>query len=140
MVARRRDGHPFARQAAAGLTDVVIVNEDDVSRTRIERALRGYRVVTALDRVDGLTLARRCHSAIVVADERQTGVSGSDLIETIRYEWPATEGVLLTETNDGVGEGIAHDRHVYAMSTRAAVRQLRALITGLIGVPRGNRR
>jgi CheY-like chemotaxis protein len=123
-----------------GRTDVVIVDEDAASRDMLERALRGYTVVTAVDGVDGLTRARRCRPAVVVADERLIGLSGSDVLETIRQEYPDAHAVLLTGTGAGVGEHLALDRQVHTLPKRVAVRELRSLITTLIGVRRGIRR
>jgi ActR/RegA family two-component response regulator len=119
---------------------VLIVDGDESSLDLLQRALRGYRVVTALDGGDALMRARRCRPAVVVADERLMGLSGSDVINTLRHECADLHAVLLTCAADGVTEDVAFDPHVHVRTKRAAVHELRRLITTLIGLPRGRRR
>jgi ActR/RegA family two-component response regulator len=122
------------------VTDVLIVDGDESSLELLQRALRGYRVVTALDGGDALMRARRCRPAVVVADERLVGLSGSDVINALRHEYADVQAVLLTCAADGVTEDVAFDPHVHVLTKRAAVHDLRRLITALIGSPRGRRR
>jgi CheY-like chemotaxis protein len=128
--------HPGATEPH-GLTDVLILDGDDVSLDTLEHTLGGYRVLTALDGDDGLMLARRCRPLVLVADEYLHGLSGADVIETIRHERTELNAVLLTRSGDGVDGDIAIDPQVHALPKRAAVGALRPLIAALIGRPRG---
>jgi CheY-like chemotaxis protein len=135
-----RAGTESRSRAHQTITDVLIVDGDNVSLDLLQRALRGFTVATARDGVDGLARARRCRPAVLIADDGLTGLSGSDVIETIRRERPDITGVLLTRAADRVTGDAALDPQVHALPKRVAVQELRRLITTFIGLPRGRRR
>jgi two-component system response regulator RegA len=77
---------------------MLVVDDDDVLRERLARALRGrgYEVVTAPGCDEALTAARAEPPELAVVDLRMPGRSGLDLVRALRALDPATKIVVLT--------------------------------------------
>lgn len=77
---------------------VLIVEDDDVLRVRLARALRerGYETREAVDGDDALRQVRDDTPEYVVADLRMPGTSGLDVVREVKALDPATVVVVLT--------------------------------------------
>src|SRR5262249_33146910 len=77
---------------------ILIVDDDDVFRERLARALRdrGHEVATAADAAAALAEARRRPFAYAVADLRMPGASGLELVAALKELDPAMRIVVLT--------------------------------------------
>lgn len=77
---------------------VLLVDDDDVFRERLARALRGraYTVVTAGDHASALAAARAAPIDFAVIDLRMPDGSGLALLDPLRTLAPAARFVMLT--------------------------------------------
>ena len=77
---------------------ILLVDDDDVFRERLGRALRerGYAVATAGDHDGALAAARAAPPEFAVVDLRMPGSSGVALIAPLRELAPAARIVVLT--------------------------------------------
>jgi len=86
----------------AGVMDprpsVLVVDDDDVFRTRLARALedRGYEVRAAADAPTALELARSESPELAVVDLKMPGPSGLDLVRDLVAIDPSTRVLVLT--------------------------------------------
>ncbi len=76
----------------------LVVDDDDVLRTRLGRALRerGFEVRTAADAAEAERLAREESPEFAVVDLRLPGASGVELVKALRAIDVATQVVVLT--------------------------------------------
>jgi two-component system, response regulator RegA len=77
---------------------ILIVDDDDVLRTRLARAFRerGYEARVAANYDEATTLARSDPPELAVIDLRMPGRSGLELIRELKGLDPATRVVVLT--------------------------------------------
>ena len=77
---------------------LLLVDDDDVFRTRLARALdaRGFEVRAAADAEAGLALAQEDSAELAVVDLRLPGASGLELVKGLKAIDPTTEVVVLT--------------------------------------------
>ncbi len=81
-----------------GLPTLLVVDDDDVLRERLARALRerGFAVTTARGGEEALQLARRETPEYAVVDLRMPGPSGIEVLDELRAIDPATRVLMLT--------------------------------------------
>src|SRR5438105_14949731 len=79
-------------------TSILIVDDDEVYRTRLARAFvdRGYDVRTAGDHDAAVTVANADSPELAVVDLKMPGKSGLELVKALREIDPATKIVMLT--------------------------------------------
>lgn len=85
-------------QAAEHKPSILIVDDDDVYRTRLARAFvdRGYDVRVAHDHDSGLGLATAESPEFAVVDLKMPGKGGLELVLALKEIDPATKTVVLT--------------------------------------------
>lgn len=83
---------------ASEAPSLLLVDDDDVLRERLARALRdrGYDVRTAGNYDEALTLAREDSPELAVVDLRMPGPSGLELIRTLKEIDASTRIVVVT--------------------------------------------
>lgn len=77
----------------------VLIVEDDTSLRRVlEFSLEqsGYRVLTACDGSQGIEIFRAEHPPLVITDIAMPGMSGYDVLKTIKEERPETLVIVIT--------------------------------------------
>ncbi|HWZ90257.1 MAG TPA: response regulator [Polyangiaceae bacterium] len=81
-----------------GARSVLVVDDDEVFRTRLGRAFsdRGFEVRTADSAEAALALARQDSPEFAVVDLRMPGASGIDVVRELYAIDPATVVVMLT--------------------------------------------
>ncbi|HET8725436.1 MAG TPA: response regulator [Anaeromyxobacteraceae bacterium] len=86
------------QQAREGAQTLLLVDDDEVYRERLARALRdrGYEVSTASGGEEAIALARREAPELAVVDLRMPGASGIEVLEALRAVDPATRVLMLT--------------------------------------------
>ncbi|MEB2285719.1 MAG: two-component system response regulator [Polyangiaceae bacterium UTPRO1] len=84
--------------AGAGAPSLLIVDDDDVFRTRLARAFseRGYDVRAAAGYAEALGLAREDSPEMAVVDLRMPGPSGLELVRDLKALDPSTRVLVLT--------------------------------------------
>ena len=77
---------------------VLVVDDDDVFRTRLGKAFqdRGFEVRTARDAAEALRLAHQDSPEFAVVDLRMPGASGLDVVRGLHEIDPASRVVMLT--------------------------------------------
>src|SRR3954467_4652618 len=77
---------------------ICLIDDDDSARTALERVLlgEGYEVVSCGDGTRGRGVALEEDFDCVLTDLRMPGVSGLELIDTLRDELPNLPVVLMT--------------------------------------------
>jgi two-component system response regulator RegA len=77
---------------------ILIVDDDEVFRTRLARAFRdrGYDVRAAADHGEAIAAAREDSPEMAVVDLRMPGPSGLELVRDLKALDPATRIVVLT--------------------------------------------
>jgi two-component system NtrC family response regulator len=81
------------------MAETILIIEDDDSLRRVlefQLAEAGYRVQTAADGERGLALLRRERPTLVLSDVQMPGMSGDQVLQTIRAELPATLVIMMT--------------------------------------------
>lgn len=86
------------QQAREGAQTLLLVDDDEVYRERLARALRdrGYDVSTASGGEEAIAHARREAPEFAVVDLRMPGASGIEVLEALRAVDPATRVLMLT--------------------------------------------
>ncbi|MBV8758715.1 MAG: response regulator [Deltaproteobacteria bacterium] len=79
-------------------TSILIVDDDEVYRTRLARAFvdRGYDVRTAHDYDSAVAVAQADSPELAVVDLKMPGKSGLELVQALREIDPSTKTVVLT--------------------------------------------
>src|SRR5262249_7959949 len=112
---------------------ILIVDDDDVFRERLARALRdrGHEVATAADAAAALAEARRRPFAYAVADLRMPGASGLELVAALKELDAAMRVVVLTGYGSivSVVEAMRLGAHSY-LSKPADADEALAALTG----------
>lgn len=87
-----------ASGAVAGPWRVLVVDDDDVFRERLARALRarGAEVHTAADHSAAVAVAASLRLDGAVLDLRMPGRSGLEVLADLRLQWPELRAVVLT--------------------------------------------
>jgi two-component system response regulator RegA len=77
---------------------LLLVDDDDVLRERLARALRdrGFEVTAARDGAEAIACARRDTPELAVVDLRMQGLSGIEVLDELRAIDPATRVLMLT--------------------------------------------
>jgi two-component system, response regulator RegA len=85
-------------EMAATLESILVVDDDDVFRERLARALsdRGFDVRSAADSRQALEAARDESPELAIVDLRMPGGSGLELVRDLKAVDPATKVVVLT--------------------------------------------
>ena len=81
-----------------GLPRILLVDDDQIFRTRLVRALnqRGYEVYQAANAEEGIVLAKRHSPERAIVDMRMPGMSGLDLINALAKIDPDIDIIVLT--------------------------------------------
>ncbi len=82
----------------AGAPTLLLVDDDEVLRERLGRALRerGFDVTTATGGEEALAAARRDAPEFAIVDLRMPGASGIEVLDALRAVDPATRVLMLT--------------------------------------------
>lgn len=82
----------------AGLPRILCVDDDQIFRTRLVRALtqRGHEVYAAQNAEEGMILAKRHAPERAIVDMRMPGMGGLDLIDELARIDPDIEIIVLT--------------------------------------------
>jgi two-component system response regulator RegA len=81
-----------------GAPTLLLVDDDDVLRERLGRALRerGFEVTTAANGEEALAAARRDVPEFAIVDLRMPGPSGIEVLDALHAADPATRVLMLT--------------------------------------------
>ncbi|MEI7704620.1 MAG: response regulator [Deltaproteobacteria bacterium] len=84
--------------AREGAPTLLLVDDDEVLRERLARALRerGFDVATASAGEEAIAVARRDAPEFAVVDLRMPGANGIEVLEALREVDPATRVLILT--------------------------------------------
>ncbi len=94
--AKQGDSDPVAGRALE--STLLLVDDDEHVRRALQRVLRRARckVVDARDGPSALEIMERQPVQVVVSDYRMPGMSGVELLRTVKDRWPRVQRVLLT--------------------------------------------
>lgn len=82
-------------------TILLVDDEESIRRVlRLSLGEDGYHVITAPEGREALRLFRERNPDIVLTDIKMPGISGIDLLETIKSERPDTEVIMMTGHGD----------------------------------------
>ncbi len=84
-------------------TETILLVDDEAGIRNvfgISLADTGYQVITAGDGQEALDLFRKHQPPIVLTDIKMPGMSGMDLLQTIKAEQPDTEVIMMTGHGD----------------------------------------
>jgi two-component system, response regulator RegA len=89
---------PPANPTSATATRILLIDDDQIFRTRLQRALsqRGFDVHAAANAEEGVVLAKRVQPERAIVDMRMPGMGGLDLIDELARIDPDIEIVVLT--------------------------------------------
>ena len=89
---------PILCVVADALPSVLLVDDEEIFRERLARALRdrGYEVRTAPDGDAGIALATQDSPELAVVDLRMPGRSGLEVVQALKAIDPTTKVVVLT--------------------------------------------
>src|SRR6218665_2512618 len=81
---------------------VLIVEEEEMVRTALEQWLRlsGFTTHVATNAADALAMLDDIHPEVILTDVRMPGLSGLDLLRTVRERSLAAEVILITGHGD----------------------------------------
>ena len=80
------------------MTTVLFVDDDPLVMRSMERMLRDepYVVLTANGSAEALALMETSHVDVIISDECMPGMSGSELLATVRAKYPSCIRMMLT--------------------------------------------
>ena len=109
---------------------VLVIDPQDEARERLAQTLRrDYRVVRASSAEAGLALMEREDVDVLVADVRQPGLGGIDLLQIVRENFPLVEIIMTSAAPDVDGAVKAIKLGAYHFLTKDADADvLRALV------------
>ncbi len=92
----------MAIEPAQKIDSILLVDDEEGIRRVLGLSLAedGYDVVTAPDGREALILFRQKKPDIVITDIKMPGISGIELLETIKAERPETEVIMITGHGD----------------------------------------
>ncbi|MFT3925801.1 MAG: ATP-binding protein [Myxococcales bacterium] len=84
------------------MTETILYVDDDESNLVVFQAAcgRDFKIVTASSGAQALELMRKQQFALVIADQRMPGMTGVELLERTRTEWPDVVRILITAYSD----------------------------------------
>jgi DNA-binding NtrC family response regulator len=86
---------------SAGRKTVLIVDLDEDARERLATPLkRDYRVVRATSAESALALMEREEVDLLIADVHLPGLTGFELLQIVRANYPVTESILVATASD----------------------------------------
>ncbi len=87
-------------QTTVGNTKRILVVDDDEDGRRIFREMLGGLGYAVIDQPDGESALRAIRGGsrvdLVITDERMPGLSGLELIESLRHKYPSIPVILVT--------------------------------------------
>lgn len=88
---------------------VLIVDDDNLLLNSFSRMLRSgnYRVITADSGNEALEILAQENVSVVLSDYRMPGMTGQQLLEKVREQYPATTRMMMSGT-DRPHDGVAH--------------------------------
>ena len=130
--------------AIADRTCLLIVDDEPLNRELLRRVLhREYEIEEAEDASQALTIlnARADKIDMILCDQLMPGLSGTELAQQVRNQWPDIRFLLLTGYDDDPAVKAAHGsglvRDVVAKPWRGSA--LKARIHHLLGSEPANR-
>jgi DNA-binding NtrC family response regulator len=77
---------------------LLLVDDEPDVLTALQRALfeEPYEILTAQNAKEALAILERRPIKVIVSDERMPGMSGADLLTSVRERYPQTVRILLT--------------------------------------------
>lgn len=100
---------------------LLILDDDEAVLLPLTLLFRreGYRVLTAAQAQEAMTLLERGPVAVVIADQRLPGMSGIEFLRRVRQRWPDSMRLILTGYSDSTTIMAAiNDGHVYRYLTK----------------------
>jgi signal transduction histidine kinase len=84
------------------VTETILYVDDDESNLVVFQAAcgRDFKIVTANSGQQALELMARQQFALLIADQRMPGMSGVEVLEHARTEWPEVVRILITAYSD----------------------------------------
>ncbi len=81
---------------------VLVVDDEETVRNLLQRILKevGYDVATAANGQEALAKMAKLKPGVVLLDIRMSGMSGIEVLEQIRTNWPETCVVMATAAAD----------------------------------------
>jgi signal transduction histidine kinase len=116
---------------AAAIRTLLVVDDQEAVIASVEELLRGrYRVRGARNVEEALTILRRGGIAVVMADQRMPGVSGSELLAQVASLEPDATRILMTAYADldAVMQAINQGKIYYYVSKPWEPNELEAII------------
>jgi two-component system NtrC family sensor kinase len=77
---------------------VLLVDDDPRVLSALRRGLRreGFRIETAADGREALEKLEHAPVALVISDHKMPGMTGIELLQTVRRRWPETRRILMS--------------------------------------------
>ena len=121
------------------MVDIVLVDDDEMTRTALRLLLReaDYDVAgEAKDGVAGLAMVERLQPALVCLDIQMPEMDGLTVLETIKLKWPDIQILMVTASADrqSVGRALALGAAgfiVKPFNSDRVVKSVRAALRGL---------
>src|SRR4051812_31777786 len=109
------------------MTPTILLVDDDVRViSALQRSLyRDYRIEIAAGASDALTALTQGSYAVIVSDLKMPGMSGIDLLTTVKTAYPDTVRVLLTgEADLDAAIAAVNDGNVFRFLTKPCPQEL----------------
>jgi len=87
------------RDSQDAVSEVVLFVDDEpalLEGIKVNLRKEPYRILTSTSGAEALELLAKQAVDVIVSDERMPGMSGTDLLATVRTRYPATMRVMLT--------------------------------------------
>jgi signal transduction histidine kinase len=123
--------HHVSSIAAGALHTLLVVDDHEAVIASVEELFRGrYQVLSARNVADALAIIRRGQIAVVMADQRMPGVSGSELLAHVAVLEPDVTRILMTAYADldAVMQAINQGKIYYYVSKPWEPNELEAII------------
>ncbi|MBI3857842.1 MAG: response regulator [Planctomycetes bacterium] len=93
---------------------VLCVDDEPAVLAALRRTLRRepYELVMARSPLEALEWAKSRQFSVVISDERMPGLSGTEMLRTIRESSPETLGILLTGYPEGITRSIGYGKMI----------------------------
>ncbi len=112
---------------------VLAIDDEPAMLAALRRTLRDLpiRLVCLGSAEEALEVIRMQAPAVIVSDHRLPGITGLELLVTVRSSWPQVRSLL--HTSDATARERARRLELPAVEKGAAPRALRAMVSTLLG-------
>lgn len=95
--------HSTPHRTGSGLTKILLIDDDELTRTSLRGILRGdgYTVIReATEAVGGMKMALHLRPDVICLDVHMPGRSGLELLTDLKAQLPTARVLMVTSSND----------------------------------------